>query len=536
MKNILKLTLFLYLFVISLNNLHSQVVIEIKPGPANNKDTYLNSYNYYADGTSHSFISAAWTYNGTFGTGRSFIEFPLPDLPGNATNIQAHLNLYHNYAAQHAGHYGENASKIRRVIEPWDANTMNWSNQPEVTSQSEVILPKSDYEDQDYTDIDVTALILDSYEDPENSFGFRLSLITEETYRSLVFASGNHTDESIRPSLILQYDTCSNTVIFDVMDEHYYTIDSAIVTFDGVTNDPGNYLFEHIEPGTYHYVVEKQGYFTVEDEVTVNDDITVEVVMHFVLYTIPFFECFTGVPVGEIPEDWARDIDNWGVRNNDKAGGEKPEMELFRNPPENGKFYLTTPVINTAGHDELHFSFKNYLKDHQPPGLPPGPYTIKVVSIVGEEEYPVKEWVYPGNMPAQEFEFIITAEAHGVGSENFRIAWVFEGSTRDIKWWRFDDILLKSTDKKEEFEIFLERPGDVEIYVFPNPARDKVTVQAYETIRRIKLIDITGQTVINIPVDALSFVISVNDLHPGAYFMEIHTEESLTIKRVQVVR
>ncbi len=69
------------------------------------------------------------------------------------------------------------------------------------------------------------------------------------------------------------------TVTFEVMDTEGEPITDAIITFDGEAYDPGHYVFEDVIPGIYDYMVEKEGYITVQDVVSVTDDILVEVIL-----------------------------------------------------------------------------------------------------------------------------------------------------------------------------------------------------------------------------------------------------------------
>ncbi len=186
----------------------AQVTIVIKPGPGDGKDAYVNSYYERMLGDTPSFIAAAWTYSGIEGIGRSFIQFELPELPEETHNFKATLNFYHNYSSSHVGHGGDNAVKLERITENWTENDIMWYFQPAVTSQNAVILSASTSENQDYPNIDVTQLIKDMYANPESSFGIRMSLLDETIYRSMIFASSDHGDENIRPSLIITYDTC----------------------------------------------------------------------------------------------------------------------------------------------------------------------------------------------------------------------------------------------------------------------------------------------------------------------------------------
>lgn len=189
--------------------LNAQNQIVIKPTPSNGKFCYLNSYNYYANAKTESLIAATWTYDGSFGIGRSFFWFDLPELPAGASNLKVVLNLYYNPESSHVGHGGENACKLERIISEWDESDVNWDNQPQVDNSLSVLLPTSLTTSQDYPGIDVTTLVEAMVANPQSSFGFRISLLTEDVYRSMVLSSCNHGDESLRPSLVISYDSCS---------------------------------------------------------------------------------------------------------------------------------------------------------------------------------------------------------------------------------------------------------------------------------------------------------------------------------------
>ncbi len=153
---------------------------------------------------------------------------------------------------------------------------------------------------------------------------------------------------------------------------------------------------------------------------------------------LPFYEDFTGVPVGEIPAGWTRDIPNFGVSNTNSAGGAIPEMQLFLAPSQTpDQYYLTTPKINTGGYFELKLSFKHFLQHWS------GPYTLKVVTIADGVEYLIDQWVNPTSWSATNVDYILTAADHGVGTADFQLAWVIDGNPNNLDWWRFDDIALE---------------------------------------------------------------------------------------------
>ena len=167
--------------------------------------------------------------------------------------------------------------------------------------------------------------------------------------------------------------------------------------------------------------------------------------------TLPFAEDFSGVESGEIPAGWTRDASNWGVHNSSNAGGEAPEMRFFMSPMVSGEFYLTTPAINTSGRDALEFSFRNYLNnDFSPP-----PHDLRVVALAGDNEYLIHEWVSPDDMAAHVFDMVLTAADHGVGAEDFRLAWVFDGPSYDLISWNIDDISLAEATTEEYLVTFM---------------------------------------------------------------------------------
>ena len=70
------------------------------------------------------------------------------------------------------------------------------------------------------------------------------------------------------------------TITFSIEDVDENEIVDAVVTFNGVENDAGDYIFEDIEAGTYNYKVEKEGYTTIDDQTEVIDqNLTVNVTL-----------------------------------------------------------------------------------------------------------------------------------------------------------------------------------------------------------------------------------------------------------------
>ncbi|MFN8165094.1 MAG: DNRLRE domain-containing protein [Bacteroidia bacterium] len=102
-------------------------------------------------------------------------------------------------------------SVLQRALDPWSEATMNWNVQPSVSTLNQVILPASTSPTQDYTNMDVTAMVQTMVD--SGNYGFSLRLVNEAPYARLIFASGDHPDSLQHPRLVITYTpplTCFN--------------------------------------------------------------------------------------------------------------------------------------------------------------------------------------------------------------------------------------------------------------------------------------------------------------------------------------
>lgn len=89
----------------------------------------------------------------------------------------------------------------------------------------------------------------------------------------------------------LPFEDPSYTVTFTVADEDGVAITDAVITFDGVENAAGVYVFEDLEAGDYPYTVAAEGFLDATGTVSVVDqDVAVAVVLQPVppTYTVTF--------------------------------------------------------------------------------------------------------------------------------------------------------------------------------------------------------------------------------------------------------
>lgn len=209
-------TLVLIPILFGFSQLTAQSMLIVQPGPDEGKDATVWSVD--PDLTQPDYpdvIAAAWTWSGTPGVYRTFFEFDLSPIATGTTISFAYLSLYYNDVSTTNGQEGDNASYIRRVIEDWEEDEVNWINQPAWTEENEVYLEESTSIDQDYENINVTALVQDMIDDPTGSFGFAHVLEVEEHYASMKFCSSDSDEEEKRPKLVIGWNGKTDTIIGD---------------------------------------------------------------------------------------------------------------------------------------------------------------------------------------------------------------------------------------------------------------------------------------------------------------------------------
>lgn len=198
---------------------YSQVTLTLRPDSLEGKDAVIwylsdqagthgptNDINY---GNERSFLAHEWTWSGSEGTRRSLIDFDLSQIPANATITDAKLSLYAFPQSPDGGHStlsGSNECRIQQITSTWNEDDVTWNTAPSVTSVNEVVLAASLVDDQDYLDIDVTAMIQEQYANPTANFGFMISMITQENYRAMIFGSSDNLDSTLHPKLVITYD------------------------------------------------------------------------------------------------------------------------------------------------------------------------------------------------------------------------------------------------------------------------------------------------------------------------------------------
>ena len=231
------------------------------------------------------------------------------------------------------------------------------------------------------------------------------------------------------------------SVTYMVSDDEATPVEGAQVNMQNggtkLTDASGQVTFENVFPGTYTWNVSANGLSPESGLVTVVDsDVNVEVIMEAA--TELLFQAFAGGAFP--PEGWSLAGDNqsnWNRVNSDNAGSEYPELRFSGDPVFSGNSKFVTPVIATASQPALFLEFKHFLDDELGSG-----YSLKIETTSDGGATWNEAWsISPtGDIGPEAHTVIITTE--DVGSDNFQLAFTFEGNSAQINYWYLDDIRL----------------------------------------------------------------------------------------------
>ncbi len=361
------------------------------------------------------------------------------------------------------------------------------------------------FDENDYTTDGDGQVVIDDVE-----VGFYSYLVNKDGY--IPVEDMVTVDQDVTVNVTIYEETF--TVTFNVVDQEGEPITDAVVTLNGMTNEPGDYVFEDIVAGTYDYIVEREGYETGEGEVTVEEDTTVEVTMTAELYTLALVAN---------PEE-----------GGDVEGADEYKMDaevaVEAIPADHWLFIDWTDEDGEVVSEEAEFTYTMPGEDVTlTANFEPQLFTLTLNAdpaeggdVDGDGEYAVGEEVTITATPVEEFDFIDwTGDTQHIDN--------VESATATVTM-PAEDITLTANFQ----HISVEEIHAAEINVYPNPARDEFKVESSEMIKQIRLISISGQVIMNVDVGTLNHKLNVSNLRPGVYFMEIHTAEDIVTKRVQI--
>ncbi len=152
-----------------------------------------------------------WTWDGVPGEYKALINFDLSELPKNAIIKKAYLSLYidpEDYFAQKLSVSVSKEFVIQRITSAWSEDDVTWNTQPDFTNKHKIIV-RDNF--SNYDKINVTPIIKDIYQDPDNSFGLMLSSTKSSYYNGIFFASSDNQNADLHPKLTIIYTSQNST-------------------------------------------------------------------------------------------------------------------------------------------------------------------------------------------------------------------------------------------------------------------------------------------------------------------------------------
>jgi len=295
------------------------------------------------------------------------------------------------------------------------------------------------------------------------------------------------------------------SVTYLVKDENENPIEGAQVNMQNggtkITDASGEAVFENVFPGTYTWDVFATTFAPESGTVTVTDsDVTVDVEMGIAVELLS--EHFEG---SFPPPGWSKFGDgqsNWNKSNSTNAGGLYPEVRFNGSPNFTGNSKLLTPEIATSNYSALFLEFKQYLMDNLGSG-----YAIKVETTSDGGTTWNEVWSVSPTGDIGPESLILLINNDDVGSDNFQLAFTFDGNSAQIDKWYFDDVVLTRALTYDAGVISIDAPALAISGTVIDPAAN-VKNMGSETIT----FDVTFEIIDGTAV--YSEMVTVNDLAP----------------------
>lgn len=130
---------------------------------------------------------------------------------------------------------------------------------------------------------------------------------------------------------------------------------------------------------------------------------------------------------------------------------------------------------------------------------------------------------------------------------NFKLYRPGSGSTSDINFTYDPEFLsndgtfeVNGVSSVTKITITLttvnDLTGQTTVQVFPNPAKDLVTITSNARIGHIKLVNLTGQLLLDLPVNGTEIQVNVSEYLNGMYFLQIETLDGFTVTKRLIIK
>jgi hypothetical protein len=82
--------------------------------------------------------------------------------------------------------------------------------------------------------------------------------------------------------------------------------------------------------------------------------------------------------------------------------------------------------------------------------------------------------------------------------------------------------------------VGIAEQGDQYTRMYPNPAIDRVTIEAQSKLKNISIFSLNGQKVYEIAMDQNRTDLNVNFLESGLYMIRIETENGTKVEKLNI--
>ena len=144
--------------------------------------------------------------------------------------------------------------------------------------------------------------------------------------------------------------------------------------------------------------------------------------------------------------------DNWLESATNNAGGVAPEAMFSWSPQFVGNSKLVTDPIATSGYSAILLDFKHYVNDFAGTG-----YTLKVETTSDGTTWNEVWSVDPIGAIGPETLTLLIDNAD-VGSDNFQLAFTFDGDSYQINYWYIDDVILSEAPMYDAGVVSMDMP------------------------------------------------------------------------------
>lgn len=142
---------------------------------------------------------------------------------------------------------------------------------------------------------------------------------------------------------------------------------------------------------------------------------------------------------------------NWSAAATNNAGGEAPEARLNWSPQFVGNSKLVSAAIATSGYSALVLEFKHNVDDYG------GGYMLKVETTSDGTTWN-EVWSVPvsGSMGPEQMTLLIDND--DVGSDNFKVAFTFDGDSYQLNYWYIDDVMISEALDYDATAVSMQMP------------------------------------------------------------------------------